>query len=62
MKPDCPLEQGQIVTGRVTKIVSGSGLLIQLPLQHCGMAAMTDLEDSYTDNPLEKFKVRQLVR
>lgn len=62
VKADSAIEADQVLTGQVTKILPDQGLLVRLPMYKCGLVALTDLRDSYVDNPLESFHVMQLVR
>lgn len=56
------LEQGVITMAKVRKIVPHMGLFLQLPFGNSGLASVTDLSDEFTDNPLESYKLGQLVR
>ncbi|KAL9983734.1 hypothetical protein ACROYT_G005955 [Oculina patagonica] len=62
VKADSAIEADQVLTGQVTKILPDQGLLVRLPMYKCGLVALTDLRDSYMENPLESFQVMQLVR
>ncbi|XP_016326215.1 protein RRP5 homolog [Sinocyclocheilus anshuiensis] len=56
------LEQGVITMAKVRKIVPHMGLFLQLPFGNSGLASVMDLSDEFTDNPLEPYKLGQLVR
>ncbi|XP_052401989.1 protein RRP5 homolog isoform X1 [Carassius gibelio] len=56
------MEQGVITMAKVWKIVPHMGLFLQLPFGNSGLASLTDLSDEFTDNPLEPYKLGQLVR
>ncbi|XP_068709241.1 protein RRP5 homolog [Montipora foliosa] len=62
VKPDSSIAVGQLIVGRVTKIIPDQGLLVGLPTHKCGRVGLTDLSDNYAENPLEGYKVNQLVR
>ena len=62
VKADSAVEADQLLVGQVTKILPDQGLLVRLPMYKCGLVALTDLRDSYVENPLENFEVMQLVR
>ena len=62
VKPDSSIAVGQLIVGRVTKIIPHQGLLVGLPTHKCGRVGLTDLSDNYAENPLEGYKVDQLVR
>lgn len=62
VKAESTIEAKQVLTGQVTKILPNQGLLVRLPMYKCGLVALTDLRDSYVENPLESFKEMQLVR
>ena len=62
VKADSAVEADQVLVGQVTKILPDQGLLVRLPMYKCGLVALTDLKDSYVENPLENFEVMQLVR
>lgn len=51
-----------MLVGQVTKILPDQGLLVRLPMYKCGLVALTDLRDSYVENPLKNFEVMQLLR
>ena len=51
-----------MLVGQVTKVLPDQGLLVRLPMYKCGLVPLTDLGDSYVENPLENFEVTQLVR
>ncbi len=56
------LEQGVITMAKVRKILPHMGLFLQLPFGNPGLASVTDLSDAFEDNPLEPYKLGQLVR
>ncbi|KAF4118411.1 protein RRP5 homolog [Onychostoma macrolepis] len=56
------LEQGVITMARIWKIVPRLGLFLQLPFENLGLASVMDLSDAFEDNPLEPYKLGQLVR
>ncbi|KAJ7376225.1 hypothetical protein OS493_036048 [Desmophyllum pertusum] len=62
VKAESAIEADQALVGQVTKILPDQGLLVRLPTHKCGLVALTDLRDSYEENPLENFEVMQLVR
>lgn len=62
VKANSTVEADQLLVGQVTKILPDLGLLVRMPMYKCGLVALTDLRDSYVENPLENFEVMQLVR
>lgn len=62
VKPEFTIEADQVLIGQVTKVIPAQGLFVGLPMHKCGLVALTDLRDSFVENPVEGFKVSQLVR
>lgn len=62
VKANSTVEADQVLVGQVTKILPDQGLLVRLPTYKCGLVALTDLRDSYVENPLDNFEVMQLLR
>ncbi|XP_062865750.1 protein RRP5 homolog [Trichomycterus rosablanca] len=56
------LEQGVVTMGMVSKICPYKGLILKLPFRNFGSASITDLSDTYTENPLQQYKEGQVVR
>ncbi|XP_026861413.2 protein RRP5 homolog [Electrophorus electricus] len=56
------LKQGTVTMGMVQEINPQKGLVLKLPFGKSGLASLTDLSDTYTDNPLEQYKEGQLFR
>uniref|UniRef100_A0A4W4H4K7 S1 motif domain-containing protein n=1 Tax=Electrophorus electricus TaxID=8005 RepID=A0A4W4H4K7_ELEEL len=55
------LKQGTVTMGMVQEINPQKGLVLKLPFGKSGLASLTDLSDTYTDNPLEQYKEGQLI-
>ena len=62
VKPESAIKAEQMLSGQITKVLPNRGLYVRLPTHKCGLVALTDLRDSYVENPLEGFEVSQLVR
>ena len=62
VKADSYIKADQVFVGQVIKILPDQGLFVRLPLQKCGLVVLTDLRDSYVENPLEGFEVNQILR
>lgn len=62
VKAESTVEATQVLTGQVTKILPDQGLLVRLPTYKYGVVGLTDLRDSYVENPLESFEAMQLLR
>ena len=60
--PEGLVRKGNIVVGRVLKKINHVGLFIQLPNMNAGIAHLTELNDIYTENPLDEFELDQFVR
>ncbi|KAM4751117.1 protein RRP5 homolog [Anableps anableps] len=58
----CKLEKGSIMLGMVTGFKPQVGLLVKLPFGGMGTVSVTDVTDSYRQNPLEMFNKDQLIR
>ncbi|XP_073698661.1 protein RRP5 homolog [Garra rufa] len=56
------LEPGVITMSMVWKIEPHLGLFLQLPFGNMGFASVMDVSDEYEDNPLEHYKLGQLLR
>ncbi|XP_022096574.1 protein RRP5 homolog [Acanthaster planci] len=56
------LTPGTVTNGRILKILSGIGLVIQLPFGYRGRVFLTDLRDHYTENALKGYREKQFVR
>ncbi|XP_016397849.1 protein RRP5 homolog, partial [Sinocyclocheilus rhinocerous] len=56
------LEEGLVTMAMVWKIEPHMGLFLKLPFGNSGFASVNDLSDAYADNPLEPYKLGQLVR
>ncbi|XP_043108470.1 protein RRP5 homolog [Puntigrus tetrazona] len=56
------LEPGMITMAKIWKIVPHMGMFLQLPFGNRGLVSVTDLSDEFTANPLEPYKLGQLVR
>ena len=56
------VKKNGIVCGKITKVLSRSGLLVELPGHKCGLAHITELFDEYKENPLEEFKPKMFVK
>ncbi|KAM6391097.1 protein RRP5 homolog isoform 3-T3 [Pluvialis apricaria] len=56
------LEQDTITVGVVTKVTPHVGLTIALPGRKTGKVSIFHLNDTYTENPLNDFKVGKIVR
>eukprot|EP00795_Rhopilema_esculentum_P012276 gene12276-2918_t len=56
------VKKNGIVCGKITKVLSRSGLLVELPGHKCGLAHITELYDEYKENPLEEFKPKMFVK
>ncbi|XP_076839425.1 protein RRP5 homolog [Brachyhypopomus gauderio] len=56
------LKQGTVTMGMVQETDPQNGLVLKLPFGNCGLASLTDLSDTYMDDPLQQYKVGQLVR
>ena len=62
VKADSAFNPGKVIVGQISKVLPDQALYVRLPLQKSGMVALTDLRDSYVDNPLEAFEVNQILR
>eukprot|EP00850_Spirogloea_muscicola_P013563 SM000092S24531 [mRNA] locus=s92:547777:562774:- [translate_table: standard] len=59
---DRSLSAGNVVNGRISRILSGNrGLIVQLGMRRSGRVFITELADSWRDAPLESFEVGQFV-
>ncbi|KAL8459787.1 hypothetical protein ACS0TY_031636 [Phlomoides rotata] len=59
----CHLVEGNVVGGRVSKILPGvGGLLVQIDQNHYGKVHFTELTDSWVSNPLSGYHVGQFVK
>jgi len=56
------LKVGAVVPGRVTKLLPGVGLNVQLGARKFGRVHLTDLRDVWTDAPLQGVTEGQFVR
>ncbi|KAI8806617.1 hypothetical protein BJ742DRAFT_679848, partial [Cladochytrium replicatum] len=59
---DAPVQVGQIVVGRVTKVDAVLGLRVQIGENLFGSVHLTDISDNYKTNPTKIFKVGKLLR
>lgn len=62
VKADSAFNPGKVIVGQISKVLPDQALYVRLPLQKSGMVALTDLRDSYVENPLEGFEVNQVLR
>eukprot|EP00794_Sanderia_malayensis_P005757 gene5757-6460_t len=60
--PSDYVKKDGIVCGRIAKILSRTGLMIELPGHKCGIAHLTQLYDEYTEKPLDEFKPKMIVK
>jgi predicted RNA-binding protein with RPS1 domain len=57
------LEVGDVMTGRVSKVLPGiKGLLVQVGIHNVGHVAITELGDRWRERPLEGFATGQFVK
>jgi rRNA biogenesis protein RRP5 len=56
------VKNGLIVNGFVKKIDTVGGLLVQLSPNVAGKVYLTDISDTFTENPTEPFEENQVVR
>lgn len=57
------LEVGDVVTGRISKVLPGiKGLLVQVGIHTVGHVAITELGDRWRERPLEGFAAGQFVK
>ncbi|XP_066915930.1 protein RRP5 homolog [Clytia hemisphaerica] len=59
-QPSDLLKKHSNVVGRITKSLK-NGLLIELPNQKAGLAHVTELSDTFVDNPLDQHKLNTYV-
>ena len=59
---DCEIKKGNIVAGKITKVLPCKGLTVQLPGKKLGMVFPTDIRDDFKENPTEDYQLNQLVR
>ncbi|CAH3149742.1 unnamed protein product, partial [Porites evermanni] len=62
VKADSAFNPGKVIVGQISKVLPDQALYVRLPLQKSGMVALTDLRDSYVENPLQGFEVNQIFR
>ena len=62
MRPDFTVNAGQVLIGRVARVVPHQALYVELPVHNLGVAFATNLRDSYLENPWEDFEAGQFVR
>ncbi|CAB3976612.1 RRP5 homolog [Paramuricea clavata] len=58
---DCEITKGNIVPGKITKMLPRKGLAVQLPHKKHGTVFLTDIRDDFKENPAEDYQVNQVV-
>ncbi|KAJ8389813.1 hypothetical protein AAFF_G00112820 [Aldrovandia affinis] len=56
------LTEGMRTLGTIRKIVPRIGVIVELPFKRTGRVSVLDLTDSYRPNPLDHYRVGQVVR
>ncbi len=56
------VEAGAVMTGRVTRILAGAALIVELAPHTYGRVHITDLSDEWTESPLAAYKLGQTVK
>lgn len=56
------VEKNRITKGVIASISQESGLTVQLVEGYKGVVGLTDISDTYTDNPTSKYHKGQCVR
>ncbi|KAJ8365798.1 hypothetical protein SKAU_G00146290 [Synaphobranchus kaupii] len=54
--------QGARMLGTVKTVIAHVGLVVTLPFRRSGLVSLMDLADSYRPNPLDHYRVGQVVR
>ncbi|XP_067909300.1 protein RRP5 homolog isoform X2 [Heterodontus francisci] len=58
----CSLDEGSITLGIIKKVTPRVGVTISLPFGKTGRAGLCDMEDSYSESPLEGLVQGRMVR
>ena len=60
--PEKVIRKSNIVIGRIAKILSNVGLLVEIPNQKAGIVHVTEISDSFSEDPLSEYTVGKYVR